>query len=177
MTENFEEQKVIVDLTGEPQESKYEKVLIEEGERPGVFKSFKLKQLPKFGKPDVKEAKIIVQVEVNDKKKGAVEIPLFLSPFVIKAVPGSGKSNSGLYEVLDKLKLLQDFGDANDVANNFNFRQLTDWLENVLTGRVARVLVETTKKSKTPYSKVGNVYGFVEKPTVDATVNKVDGEA
>ncbi len=174
MTENFEEQKVIVDLTGDPQESKYEKVLIEEGQRPGKFKLFELVQMPKYNKPEEKQTKIIIQIEVNDKDKGAVEIPLILTPLVTKAPEGSSKSNSSLFDVLDKLKLLEDFNNANEVAGNFNFKQLKDWLENVLTNRIVSVLVETTKKAKTPYSKVTKVYGFADETKVDSEVNDVE---
>ena len=174
MTENFEEQKVIVDLTGEAQETKYEKVLIDEGEKPGKFRSFELVQIEKFNKPNEKESKIVIQIEVNDKDKGVVELPLFLTPLVTKAPEGSSKSNSTLFEVLTKLKLLEDFNNSNSAAKGFTFKELRDWLENVLIGRIARVLVQTTKKAKIPYSKIGMVYGFVEKARVDSKVNKVD---
>lgn len=174
MTDNFEEQKVIVDLTGEASESKYEKVLIAEGEKPGKFKSFELVSIPKYNKPDEKQAKIIIQVEVNDSSKGAVEVPLFLTPLVTKAPKGSSKSDSALFTMLDGLKLLEDFNNSDAAANNFNFKQLKDWLEGVLSGRVARVLVETTKKAKEPYSKIGKVYGFVEEAKVDSEVKKVE---
>lgn len=171
--DNFEEQKVIVDLTGENQESQYEKVLIAKGQMPGKFMSFDLVQIPKYNKPNEKQSKIVVQVQVHDKEKGEVEVPLFLTPLVTKAPEGSSKSNSTLFEVLNNLKLLQDFQKANDSAGGFSFKDLNAWLEETLTGRVASVLVETTKKAKTPYSKIGEVYGFVEEPKVDSEVNVV----
>lgn len=171
--ENFEEQKVVVDLTGENQESQYEKIVITKGQKPGKFMSFDLIQIPKYNKPTEKHSKIVVQIRVNDEEKGEVEVPLFLTPLVTKAPEGSSKSNSTLYEVLNNLKLLDDFQKANDKASGFSFRDLTSWLEETLTGREVSVLVETTKKAKTPYSKIGEVYGFVEEPKVDAQVNEV----
>lgn len=161
MSEEFEEQKVIVDLDGSSKDTKYEKVSIEEGQYEGKFVLFELKQMDKYGKPGEKEAKIIAQIKVQDKDKKDVEIPMFLTPIVTKAAEGSGKSNSTLFEMLTKLKLLDEFKDSNDVANGFSFKQLNDWLENRLLGNPVNVLVETTKKSKTPYSKVSKVFGFV----------------
>lgn len=160
----FEGNKVVVDLTGEAKESQYTKVLIAEGERLGVFKSFDLVELDKYGKPNEKASKIVVQVEVQEDGK-PVELALFLSPLVTKAPKDSKNSNSALYDVLDNLKLLQEFGDSNGVAGGFTQSQLKTWLENTLTSKVVRVSVETTKKAKEPYSKIGKVYGFPKEGT------------
>ncbi len=157
----FEEKKIVADLTGEPKESKYEKFLIAEGERVGKFKSVELVVRSKFKQPDIKESTIVAQVEVNEKDK-LIELPLFLNPLVTKSYEGSSKSDSALYTVLSNLELLQEFSDSNGAAQGFTQGQLAIWLKNLLVGKTARVLVQTTVKAVTPYSKIGKVYGFVE---------------
>jgi len=48
-------------------------------------------------------------------------------------------------------------------------------------GRILSVSIDTTKKAKTPYSKVTKVYGFVEEAKakdeskIDSEVNNVEG--
>lgn len=173
---SFEHNKIMVDLTGEAKESQYTKVLIAEGERLGTFRSFDLVEMDKFKKPNEKESKIVIQIEVQEEGK-PVELPLFLTPLVTKAPKDSTNSNSALYDVLDKLGLLQEFEDSNGVAGGFTQLELKTWLKNLLEGKVARVLVQTTKKSKEPYSKIGAVYGFPKDAGVvseEKEVPKVD---
>ena len=158
---SFEETKLVVNLDGASEKEDFVKVLIKEGEKTAKFVKFELKMTKKFENPNEKEPKVIANLEVEGEEfEGQPAlVPLFIKPVVTKAAEGSKNSNSKLFDILTKLELLQPFKDSNDVAGGFSYKQLTTWLENTLTNKIVRVLVENTKSDK-PYSVVKKVYGL-----------------
>ena len=156
---NVEENRkeVLVDFDGKKPISN--KALVAEDAYNATFLSCSLEQVPSYNNPQVATNKVIFQVELEDAKKTV--LPLFANPVIKKSSGTKGYTNSKLYDLLEKGGLL-DEAKKQFVALE-TYKGLVGFLESVLRGRRARVVVKVSNKgTENAYSTIGSVVTFLE---------------
>lgn len=100
--------------------------------------------------PEGTEVKEIQDDKEKDYTGKTVELTMFCTPRVTK---GSGTySNSKLYDVLDKLKLIDDLGKVADQIDTTE--KLVEWVKNKVIGIKCKVLTKNTKDGKSRVDKI-----------------------
>lgn len=173
----------IINLTGSPikgsgykmPEDAYEATIVKVGD---LFTSlnFDGNEVEKFTLgfevqiPEGTEVTEINDSQEKEYKGNTVELTMFCTPKVTK---GSGTySNSKLYDVLDKLKLI---GDLEKVADQIDTTEkLIEWVRNKVIGIKCKVLTKNTKDGKSRVDKiVKRLVDFGQEESEQPTVEEV----
>ena len=138
-----------------------ERVFIKEDAYNAVISGVSdIREQAKYQNPKETEEKFNIDFTVTTPE-GPKEIPMFLTPKVTK---GSGTySNSKLFDVLEKAKLLEDFKKVWDTIEVMDGKEnqnkaLIDFLQKVLLQKPCKVLTGTSKKGQADqYSVVDKI--------------------
>jgi len=146
---DFLQQRINIDTEGTNSED-IKRPLLPEGEKVLEVVEVGAAMMKSFNDPMKKEPKIFVNFI-----SGSDIVSAIISPTIHKG--GGTYSNSKMYDVLIKLNLLDK---AKSELSGSTIQGLVDFLGRELVGKKIRVLIGTTKKATSPYSKIEKIYGF-----------------
>lgn len=150
-----EQQKPLVDFDG-TQSTQYEKARIDEDAYDAVIAAVKLEEMPSFDDRTKKESKFVFVCKIDKN-----ELPLFVSPVIKKSGGTKGYSNSKLYDILDKSKLLEEAKNDSEILRE-SYASMQLWLTARLVNRKVRVQVKNSNKgTEKEYSRVADILRFI----------------